>query len=118
MYRWWLLQRVGNYCLNHSTNINFCSFHIGSLSDNPSAYVAALAACATLFHYGTEVGYQFTLLDIGGGFPGEKGSDNMYAQLVAAIKRGLSQHFSPAIYPHLKVIAEPGKHSSILTIHT
>lgn len=36
------------------------------MSENLGAYQEALAACAELFQYGADVGYDFTLLDIGG----------------------------------------------------
>ena len=78
------------------------------MSTNPSAYSSALATCLELFQYGAEVGFQFTVLDIGGGFPGERDSDELFDRMARAVREGLSQHFSPGLYPNLKVIAEPG----------
>ena len=78
------------------------------MSENPAAYQEALAACAELFQYGADIGYDFTLLDIGGGFPGEKRSDKLFGRMADAIKQSLSQHFSPTVYSRLQVIAEPG----------
>ena len=78
------------------------------MSENPSAYQEALAACAELFQCGADVGYDFSLLDIGGGFPGEKHTDELFSRMADAINQSLSQHFSPTKYPHLRVIAEPG----------
>ena len=84
------------------------SFHVGTMSENPAAYQGALAVCAELFQYGADIGYDFTLLDIGGGFPGEKNSHELFGRMADAIKLSLSKHFSPVVYPHLRVIAEPG----------
>ncbi len=59
-----------------------------------------------LFEYGCEIGYKMTLLDIGGGFLGEKDSKDIFQQLATAIKTSLHTYFNK--YPQLKVIAEPG----------
>lgn len=78
------------------------------MSKNPSAYKGALGTCAELFQFGATVGYDFTLLDIGGGFPGEKGSTGLFDEMAEAIKEGLTQHFCYIQCRHLKVVAEPG----------
>ena len=65
--------------------------------------------CAELFHYGTTLGYKFTLLDIGGGFPGAKGSDNQFELMSAKILETLDLLFNCSNNPGLKVIAEPGR---------
>ena len=78
------------------------------MSENPIAYQEALTACAKLFQYGADVGYDFTLLDIGGGFPGEKHTAKLFSRMADAIQLSLNQHFSLSMYPHLRVIAEPG----------
>lgn len=78
------------------------------MSKNPSAYQDALVACVELFQCGVDVGYDFTLLDIGGGFPGDKVSTELFDRMVDTINQALGQHFSPTRYPHLTIIAEPG----------
>ena len=90
------------------------------MSENPGAYQQALAACSELFQFGADVGFDFTLLDIGGGFPGEKHTAKLFNRMADAIKLSLSQHFSPSMYRHLRVIAEPGTISMCthVTIHT
>lgn len=65
--------------------------------------------CAELFHYGATLGYKFTLLDIGGGFPGAKGSDNQFELMSAKILETLDRLFYYSNNPGLKVIAEPGR---------
>ena len=61
---------------------------------------------AEVFEYGKKLGYHFSLLDIGGGFPGTRGSEQLFEKMAAAINDSVSRHFSA--YPGLKVIAEPG----------
>ena len=46
------------------------SFHVGSGCQDANAFVKALKNARMLFDYAETVGYHFTLLDIGGGFPG------------------------------------------------
>ena len=65
--------------------------------------------CAEMFRYGASIGYDFTLLDIGGGYPGEKGSDELFGLVATAINEALNEYFNTLEYPHLGIIAEPGK---------
>lgn len=48
------------------------SFHVGSGCREPTAYKRAIATCRDVFDYAAKLGYDFKLLDIGGGFPGHK----------------------------------------------
>lgn len=48
------------------------SFHVGSGCMDPPIYRKAIKAAKKLFDYAQFVGYDFKLLDIGGGFPGDK----------------------------------------------
>jgi diaminopimelate decarboxylase len=47
------------------------SFHVGSGCRDASRYEAALKDAKEIFDMATEYGHKMTLLDIGGGFPGE-----------------------------------------------
>lgn len=51
------------------------SFHVGSGCMDPPVYAKAIQAARKLFDFARSVGFEFTLLDIGGGFPGDKGTD-------------------------------------------
>ena len=82
---------------------------MGSGCQTPSAYQEALSMCADMFQYGASVGYGFTLLDIGGGYPGEKGSEELFGKVTSAINQSLREHFSGSKYPNLDIIAEPGE---------
>ena len=59
-----------------------------------------------IFLFGESLGYHFTILDIGGGFPGTTDSAGFFAQLAGVLNEGLGQRFSGR--PDLKIIAEPG----------
>lgn len=50
------------------------SFHVGSGCMDPPIYSKAIKAARKLFDYAEEVGFDFRLLDIGGGFPGDSGT--------------------------------------------
>lgn len=51
------------------------SFHVGSGCMDTTAYAKAILAARKLFDFAACVGFDFTLLDIGGGFPGDTGTD-------------------------------------------
>lgn len=78
------------------------------MCEDVSVYNDALIKCAELFRYGSMLGYNFTLLDIGGGFPGATGSDNQFELMSAKILETLDLLFNCSSSPGLKVIAEPG----------
>lgn len=42
---------------------------------DPPVYAKAITTARKLFDFAESIGYHFTLLDIGGGFPGDKGTD-------------------------------------------
>ncbi len=65
---------------------------------------------AEVFEYGYEIGYQFSLLDIGGGFYGDKGSEEVFQRVASAINSGLDSLFNS--FPGLTVIAEPGMNAT------
>lgn len=47
-----------------------CSFHVGSGVEEAEAFSAAVETAAQVFDEGQALGFDFDLLDIGGGFPG------------------------------------------------
>lgn len=61
-----------NVAKNLEINVIGVSFHVGSGCLDTNAYSAALEICAKIFEIGGTFGFHFTLLDIGGGFPGLK----------------------------------------------
>lgn len=47
-------------------------FHVGSGCGEPMAYRRSIAAAHELFELASDIGFNMQLLDIGGGFPGNK----------------------------------------------
>lgn len=48
------------------------SFHVGTALENGSIFAKAIHAARELFDFAEKIEYKFNLLDIGGGYPGEK----------------------------------------------
>lgn len=63
------------------------SFHVGSGCMDPPVYAKAIQAARKLFDFARSVGFEFTLLDIGGGFPGDKGTDIKEVSSKSSFKR-------------------------------
>ena len=51
-------------------------------------------------------GFDFTLLDIGGGFPGHEVLNDVFIEVARTVNDCVSELFSK--YPNIMVIAEPG----------
>lgn len=57
-------------------NLHGFSFHAGSPCEEPEAYARGIALCKQLVTVSKAIGYdKVQLIDIGGGFPGETGTD-------------------------------------------
>lgn len=65
-----------------------------------------------MFQYAASIGYSFTLLDIGGGYPGVQGSEQLFNKVAASINKGIEAYFSMEDFPNLSIIAEPGTYVS------
>lgn len=50
------------------------SFHVGSGCSDPPVFSRAIAAARSLFDTAKTMGFDLSLLDIGGGFPGNTGT--------------------------------------------
>lgn len=51
------------------------SFHVGSGCQDIPIYAEAISTARKLFDFAESVGFKLRLLDIGGGFPGDKNTD-------------------------------------------
>eukprot|EP00892_Ulva_mutabilis_P002551 jgi/Ulvmu1/12297/UM088_0015.1 len=88
------------------------SFHVGSGSETPDAYRAAIHAARFVFDEAAAVGACLRLLDIGGGFYGRflpDGSVDL-AAVAAVVNDALHECFPVQQYGDLEVIAEPGRY--------
>jgi len=86
------------------------SFHVGSGCLDAKAYEDAIKRARGVFEEAKEIGYNFTLLDIGGGFPGfsQNGAGVEFEEVAQVINEAMSIYFSD-ISDKLELIAEPGR---------
>jgi ornithine decarboxylase len=85
------------------------SFHVGSGNSSPDAYFKALRDARDIFDRAEKLGFDMTLLDIGGGFSGsdpKPGSKALgFEQIAAHIRPVIDELFPEKV----RVIAEPGR---------
>jgi len=79
------------------------SFHVGSGCYDPAIYEDAIRRARDAFDMGSQIGYQFSLLDVGGGF-----EDGRLETAASVLTRAI-QHYFPD-RTGIKVIAEPGRY--------
>ncbi|KAJ8333067.1 hypothetical protein SKAU_G00419630 [Synaphobranchus kaupii] len=98
------------------------SFHMGCGCTDPETYTQAISDARCVFDMGVstrhhvkrstqspaELGYNMTLLDIGGGFPGSDDFKLKFEEFTAVINPALDKHF-PADCG-VQVIGEPGSY--------
>jgi len=88
-------------------NVIGVSFHVGSGCYDETAFSSGVASARMVFDIGADVGYKFSLLDIGGGFPGQDSAKISFQQICAHLRPSLDYYF-PAD-EGVRVIAEPGR---------
>lgn len=84
------------------------SFHCGSGQMTSKAFVDAIQNARAIMNYGNKLGFTMNLLDLGGGFPGNTGTEDYFAEIAAAINRTIDEYF-PAD-ENVRIIAEPGRY--------
>lgn len=102
------VKRILNFAKFHNLNIIGVSFHVGSGCMDGNSYYNAIRRAKAVFNMAKKIGYDFTILDIGGGFPGS-GEDLTvkFANMAEQIQNALKTFFSDI--ESLRVIAEPGR---------
>nr|GAT57702.1 ornithine decarboxylase [Mycena chlorophos] len=78
------------------------SFHVGSGNYDPTVYTDAIRRAHAAFDMGTEAGYHFSLLDVGGGF-----EDALFEQAASYLTDAIETYFPDRA--GLQIIAEPGR---------
>ena len=98
-------------------NVIGVSFHVGSGCSDANAFGSAVLLARTVFDQAAEMGFKFTLLDVGGGFPGADVQSGITFEKVAAILGPMVDRLFPN---DIRVIAEPGRYyvASAFTIFT
>ncbi|KAG1851496.1 pyridoxal-dependent decarboxylase [Suillus tomentosus] len=78
------------------------SFHVGSGCYDPTTYGDAIRRARDVFIMGSQVGYQFSLLDVGGGF-----EDARFEAAASVLTDAINQYFPDR--KGIRLIAEPGR---------
>ncbi len=82
------------------------AFHVGSQCGEPKDYERALRLARAAFDEGARVGYDFDVLDIGGGFPvSYRSSMPELERFCGSVMLGIREFFPDP----LRIIAEPGR---------
>lgn len=84
------------------------SFHCGSGQMTSKAFVDAIQNARMIMNYGAKLGFHMRLLDIGGGFPGNSGTEEYFTEIAAAVNKAIDEHFPDD--GSVKIIAEPGRY--------
>lgn len=93
----------------HVLNLNVIgvSFHVGSGCYDASAYATAISAARCVFNVAGEMGFKFSMLDIGGGFPGAPDATITFEEICSILNPLLEEHFP--VSSGVRIIAEPGR---------
>jgi ornithine decarboxylase len=94
------------------------SFHVGSGCFDAIAYAHALSLARSAFDMASTYGFDFTLLDIGGGFPGSTDTSLTFPEIAEVLRPTLDELFPASM--GVKIIAEPGRYfaQACLTLAT
>lgn len=82
------------------------SFHVGSGCFDASSFVEAVRLARKAFDIGSTFGYDFQLLDIGGGFPGRTDRGLQFKDIAHVLGPAIDELFPASV----NVIAEPGRY--------
>ncbi|CAG2105571.1 unnamed protein product [Medioppia subpectinata] len=97
-------------------NVIGIAFHVGSGCQKSGPYLEAIHKAKNAFNIGINLGFNMTLLDIGGGFLGSAELAKLpFCTVTADINEALDQHF-PAD-SGVTIIAEPGRFYTISAFH-
>ncbi|KAJ3818038.1 ornithine decarboxylase [Lentinula raphanica] len=80
------------------------SFHVGSGCYDPSVYSDAILRAREAFDIAERAGYEFSLLDVGGGF-----EDDLFERAAEVLMEAIEEHFPDRKEKNIRVIAEPGR---------
>jgi len=89
-------------------NITGVSFHCGSGQMTSKAFVDAIQNARMIMNYGQQMGFEMNFLDIGGGFPGNAGTEDYFTEIASAVNKAFEEHFPND--ESVRIIAEPGRY--------
>ncbi|KAI9296782.1 hypothetical protein K502DRAFT_289012 [Neoconidiobolus thromboides FSU 785] len=96
-----LLQSAKDFNLN----VVGLSFHVGSDCLDPEGYKETIRRARIIYDQAKSVGFNLSILDIGGGFPGIKNVEQ-FIKIAKVVNLSLNDYFKDA---NLTFIAEPGR---------
>jgi len=86
-------------------NVVGVSFHVGSGCMSTESFNSAIRNAKKVFEQAERIGFNMTLLDLGGGWPGTDDDGITFTEIAASIRPLLDDMF-----PHTQIIAEPGRY--------
>jgi len=86
------------------------SFHVGSGCMDANAFADAVILARKAFDIGASLGFNFDMLDVGGGFPGNSESKVSKGPLFPEIAKSLGPTIDRLFDKSVRVIAEPGRY--------
>lgn len=93
------------------------SFHVGSGCSDPRSFYNAIKDCAVIHKLSKDYGFNISLIDIGGGFPGVD-KNIKFADICENINEAIAEFFANETANNtIKFIAEPGRYFTEAT-HT
>ena len=97
------------YAKQYNLDVIGTSFHVGSGCQSAKSYSDILEDSAYVFNLGADMGFNMSLLNIGGGFPGLeiKTTGDSFEQMSAVIANSIQDKFQR--FKDLEVISEPGR---------
>ncbi|ORY29411.1 ornithine decarboxylase [Rhizoclosmatium globosum] len=87
-------------------NVIGVSFHVGSGCFDAQVFGDAVKAAAGVIEVAKDFGFEFSMLDIGGGFPCNGASGLTFKEIVSVLRPAIDD----LIPSHIRVIAEPGRY--------
>lgn len=87
-------------------NLVGVSFHVGSGCMSVNSFIAAINSAHAVFKMGEENGFNFDILDLGGGWPGTNQDGIIFSDIAAAVRPVLDELFPASV----DIIAEPGRY--------
>jgi ornithine decarboxylase len=92
-------------CVELKANLVGISFHVGSGCYSPVGFIDTLHRARDMFSEAEKHGLSLSILDIGGGFPGDNEGTITFSDLASAIAPVID-----ALFPsNIHIIAEPGR---------
>jgi len=102
-------------------NLAGVSFHVGSGQMSPETFSESIQNARALFDFAREkYGCKMHLLDLGGGYPGNSDSMDLFNAIAKEINQALEIHFPADLFAQLngtsdddnklRIIAEPGRY--------